>query len=395
MTPEDRRPPSDPAPRDREPWQGAAWRDRAWRRREWHRGAQGPWGGWGPGAGRRRGGRHLVRGIGCAIVAFGVFAVGGLTIATWLLATLLGGGSPDPFGWLIPLGLGALAVVVVGAVFSLRTFGRLARPVADVMDATERLADGDLTTRVEETGPRQVRRLAASFNRMAERLAAAEDRRRALLADVSHELRTPLTVIGGGLEAMIDGVHPRDEAHLEPLLDETRVLARLIEDLRTLSLSEAGALELRREPVDAAELVDDVVAAFRAAADRGGIVIDAAPPDGAAIVEVDPVRIREVLSNLVANALRHTPAGGRVTVAATMAADGAVDLSVTDTGEGIAAEALASVFDRYERSDRGGSGLGLAIARSLVVAHGGEITAHSDGVPGHGTTIRVRLPARS
>jgi signal transduction histidine kinase len=331
-----------------------------------------------------------VQRIGCVIVAFTTFVVGAVTILTWLVALVLGGSSTAPLAWLVPLTLGAFGVVVVGSAVSFRLFGRLARPVAEVMDATERLADGDLQARVEERGPPPVRRLARSFNRMADRLATAEDRRRALLADVSHELRTPLTVVRGGIEAIIDGVHPADEAHLGPLLDETTVLSRLVDDLRTLSLSEAGALELRRERIDIDELVEDVVEAFGRQASSAGVSLTADAPDDLPEIDADPVRIREVLANLVANALRHTPAGGRIVLSA-VAADDLVELHVTDSGEGIPPDALANVFERYERSDRGGSGLGLAIARSLVAAHGGTIAAESQG-PGRGTTISVTLP---
>jgi two-component system sensor histidine kinase BaeS len=326
-------------------------------------------------------------------VAFGVFAVGALSILAWLVAAILGG-SARALDWVVPLALGALAVIVVGAFGAFRTFGRLAMPVAEVMDATERLADGDLEVRVEVAGPPPVRRLAGSFNRMAERLAAAEDRRRALLADVSHELRTPLTVIGGGLEAIVDGVHPADAAHLDPLIEETRVLSRLIEDLRTLSLSEAGALELRREEVDAGELVEEVAAAFDATAVRAGVSIQAIAAPDLPPMRVDPIRVREVLSNLVTNAIRHTPTGGVVVLSARATEPEWLELTVTDTGEGIPPDALGAVFDRYQRSDRGGSGLGLAIARSLVVAHGGTITAESSGT-GRGTTIRLRIPVEN
>jgi two-component system sensor histidine kinase BaeS len=315
-----------------------------------------------------------------------------VTIATWLVARLLGGPETEVDAILV-LGVGLLLLVVVGTVGSVLAFGRLARPVAGVMDATERLADGDLGARAAESGPPPVRRLAGSFNRMAERLAAAEDRRRALLADVSHELRTPLTVIGGGLEAIADGVHPADAAHLDPLIEETRVLARLIEDLRTLSLSEAGALQLRREAVDAAELIEETAAAFEAAAGRAGLTIDTRPQDTTLSLDADPVRVREVLGNLVTNAIRHTPPGGRITLS-TNRSDDAAELVVADTGEGIPPDAVGAIFDRYQRSDRGESGLGLAIARSLVVAHGGSIVAESAGA-GAGTTIRVRWPAAS
>jgi two-component system sensor histidine kinase BaeS len=330
-----------------------------------------------------------VRRLGCALVAFGVFVVGALSVLTWLIAVLLGHGSA-PTNWLVPLAIGAFIVILVVAIVASRLFGWLAAPVAEIVDATERLADGDLTARVTVAGPPPVRRLVWSFNRMADRLATAEDRRRALLADVSHELRTPLTVVGGGLEAMLDGVHPSDAAHLEPLIEETRVLGRLVDDLRTFSLSEAGALELRRERIDTADLLEDVAAAHEPVAARAGIVVDVEPPPDLPSLDADPVRVREVLANLVSNAIRHTPPGGRIRLSAT-AADAVIELAVADTGEGIPADELGFVFERYRRSDRGGSGLGLAIARSLVTAHGGSITAESPG-PGAGTTIRVRLP---
>jgi two-component system, OmpR family, sensor histidine kinase BaeS len=372
-----------PGDRDRGRW-GPRSEEHPWG--PWGPHRHGPWAqGWRPG-----GGRHLVRRIGCALVAFGLFAVGGLSIVAWLIAAILGG-STRALDWVVPLALGALAVIAIGAFGAFRTFGRLARPVAEVMDATERLADGDLEARVEVSGPPPVRRLAGSFNRMAQRLAAAEDRRRALLADVSHELRTPLTVIGGGLEAIVDGVHPADAAHLEPLIEETRVLSRLIEDLRTFSLSEAGALALRREEVDAGELVDEVAAAFEATAVRAGLSIRAGADPDLPPIRVDPIRVREVLSNLMTNAIRHTPTGGAVVLSARSTEPDWLELTVTDTGEGIPPHVLGAVFDRYQRSDRGESGLGLAIARSLVVAHGGTIVAESTGT-GQGTTIRIRIP---
>lgn len=373
----------------RPPWaDGPAWGHGRWADpHDWRR--SGAWGhagerGWRPGPGA------LVRRLGCLLFAIASFLVGSLTLATWLVARLLGGAGTE-IDAIVVLAAGTLLLVVVGAVASILAFGRMARPVAEVMDATERLANGDLGARAAETGPPPVRRLAGSFNRMAERLAAAEDRRRALLADVSHELRTPLTVIGGGLEAIADGVHPADAAHLDPLIEETRVLARLIEDLRTLSLSEAGALQLHREAVDAAELIEETAAGFEAAAGRRGIAIESRPQVMTTAIDADPVRIREVLGNLVANAIRHTPAGGRISLSAAPAGD-EVELIVTDTGEGIPPDALGAIFDRYQRSDQGESGLGLAIARSLVVAHGGSIIAESAG-PGAGTTFRVRWPA--
>ena len=147
------------------------------------------------------------------------------------------------------------------------------------------------------------------FDTMVERLEVDERQRRSLLADVSHELRTPLTVISGNLEAMVDGVHPTDEAHLAAILEETRVMERLIDDLRTVALSEAGTLTLHREPTDPDVLIDEVVRSFEAAAGTAGVTVTAEVPDDLPILDVDPVRLREVLANLVANAIRHTPAG--------------------------------------------------------------------------------------
>ena len=301
-------------------------------------------------------------------------------------------GDPGLLGGMAILALGLVVAVVLFAVIAVRGFRRYGEPVGDVMDATERLADGDLDVRVEERGPPPIRRLSRSFNQMARRLAATEERRRAMFADVSHELRTPVTVISGGLEAMIDGVHPADEPHLQVLLDETRVLTRLIEDLRTLSLVDAGTLPLEREVVDPAALVEEVVAGFDPAAETAGVTLTTDVGAGCPPLAVDRVRIREVLANLITNALRHTPPGGRIVVSARI--DGEhVEFAVADDGEGIPAAVLPHVFDRYQRSaDRGGSGLGLAIARSLVDAHGGTIAAESDVSTRPGTTIRVRLP---
>jgi two-component system sensor histidine kinase BaeS len=278
-------------------------------------------------------------------------------------------------------------------VFVSRVFGRSVRPLASIAAAAERLADGETGVRVAIAGPGPVRRLGASFNAMAERLDRARSDRQALLADVTHELRTPLQVIGGSVEAMIDGVHPLDDAHLAPILAEIAVMNRLLDDLRTVSLAESGALPLHREEVDLRRVEADVVAGHAAAATDGGVELVAVR--GAPIaLDADPVRLREVLANLVVNAIRHTPAGGSVRLDARV--DGAwVELTVADTGEGIAPAELDRVFDRFHRrADTGGSGLGLTIVRDLVAAHGGTVRAESEGIPGRGTTIRVRLPRR-
>jgi signal transduction histidine kinase len=223
---------------------------------------------------------------------------------------------------------------------------------------------------------------------------------------VTHELRTPLAIVQGSVEAILDGVHPADEAHLSAILEETRVLDRLIEDLRTLALSESGALSLHREPTDLSILATDVATSFSAAAATAGVELDARVDDELPLVEVDPVRIREVIANLVANALRHTPSGGRVTIDAHAAtasrpakvppasSSGSIEIRVRDTGTGIDPELLPHVFERFSRgAGSTGSGLGLSIARGLIELHGGTIEASSPS--GGGTEILVRLPIGS
>lgn len=329
-------------------------------------------------------------------LVFGVVGFFALTfvvsgIATGILTHAAGG--PPRRG---PV-FGAVALIVVllvsGALLAARGLRRVARPVGEVMDAADRVAGGDYRVRVAERGPREMRQLGRSFNAMAERLESNEDRRRNLLADLAHELRTPLSVIQGTTEGMLDGLYPADRTHLEPLLDEARVMARLLDDLQLLSTAEAGALPLHRRTVEPAELVDDAVAAFTARAEAAGVALRGRANPNLPALDVDPVRIGEVLANLVSNALRHTPEGGSVDVAAEAAGTpGDVAFEVRDTGSGIDPTALPHVFDRFVKgSGSAGAGLGLAIARGLVQAHGGRIEADSE--PGRGTRIRFVLPA--
>jgi two-component system OmpR family sensor kinase/two-component system sensor histidine kinase BaeS len=320
-------------------------------------------------------------------VAGAVLSVVAATVLFWTLATALG--APDIVGN-VARGVALLLILYAFAVAA-RSFRRLARPVGDVIEAVGRVADGDLSTRVDERGPREARALARAFNAMTSRLEAGEEQRRRLLADVSHELRTPLSVVQGNLEALVDGVHPADEAHLSAILDETKILSRLVEDLRTLSLAESGALALHREAVDVGVLVRDTVDSFASQAEPAAIAIEAQVSGGLPQVDADPVRAREILENLIANAIRYTPRGGRVSVEAG-AKDGFVAIDVRDTGAGIAPELVDRIFDRfYKSAESRGAGLGLAIAKQLVEAHGGQITATS--VLGEGTNIRFTLPA--
>jgi two-component system, OmpR family, sensor histidine kinase BaeS len=359
-------------PIDPEDWR--AYRREMWRRRRADRRAG-------------RNGRGEWRGppwpfFGC------MFALAFLVIA-WAVVTLIA----TAFSQLGPIPVLIAALVVLVVLFgSSGPFRRSARVLDSIVEATRRVESGDYTTRVSTPARawRPIRQLARGFNTMVERLQRDEDQRRTLLNDVSHELRTPLSVIAGNVEAMIDGVHPADEAHLTAILDEAGVMERLINDLRTVALSEAGTLTLHKEPTDVDLLVSEVVRSFERSAGSAGVTVRADVPDDLPILDVDPVRIREVLSNLVGNGVRHTPSGGTVVVKGEVAGDRLV-LRVSDTGPGIDPDLLPHVFERFAKgAGSTGSGLGLAIARNLVVAHGGELAVEATGSAG--STFRVTLP---
>jgi len=358
-------------------WSRRASRDDA-RRRGWTRPAGRPSDGGhgGPGWGPRRG-------FGCLFGLLFLVVAGSLVAASAVVVSQLG-----PLPGLVTLGLVIATLVAMG-----RTLRSTGVTLDELVEATRRVETGDYSVRVGpgRRGLRGVRELVRGFDTMTTRLETDERQRRTLLAEVSHELRTPLTVVQGNLEAILDGVYPPDPAHLGPILDETRVLSRLIDDLRTLALSEAGTLALHPEPTDPDMLIADVVRSFEPAAAAARVGLSAVIQGDLPILEIDPVRIHEVLANLVANALRHTPAGGRVTVAGSVEGRRWVRLEVRDTGGGIEPTLLPHVFDRFVKGDDlRGTGLGLAIARQLVVAHDGEIGVES--APGAGTTIVVRLP---
>jgi signal transduction histidine kinase len=286
----------------------------------------------------------------------------------------------------IAVGIALITVVVLLAI-TLRVFARSFRAARELVDATGRLAEGDYAARVSGNGPRTLAAVITSFNRMAERLESEDARRRVLLADLGHELRTPLTVLQGRVEALIDGVHPLDEKHLVALLADVETMERLLEDLRTLSLSQAGALSLHPEPTDIDAMATDLAHAYRSAE------IDVRVEGSVGrMVEVDPIRIREVFINLLNNASTALSGGGRIRLVLSGAEDG-IAFEVIDDGSGIPASELGEVFERYRTGDtRFGSGIGLALSRELVEAHGGTITI--DSVEGEGTTVSVSLPVR-
>jgi signal transduction histidine kinase len=294
---------------------------------------------------------------------------------------------------LVPVLLLAGVSSAILLLFWVAVMRRVGFPLGDIVGAASRVADGDFSVRVVERGPPSLRSVAHAFNSMTTRLEANEEQRRQLMADVAHELRTPLAVVQARLEGLIDGIYPRDDNQLKALLSETRTLARLVDDVRTLANVESGTLGLQKEPTDLAVLIHEAAASFSdsGAADRRvGIRVDL--PD-LPLVDVDPVRIREVVGNLLSNAVRHSAAHGVVSIAATVGA-GALVVTVADEGEGIAPADLIRVFDRFYKGSRSnGSGLGLTIARNLVRAHGGDIRAES--TLGRGTTMTVTLPTRS
>jgi two-component system OmpR family sensor kinase/two-component system sensor histidine kinase BaeS len=278
----------------------------------------------------------------------------------------------------------------------MRTFRGVTTPLADVMAAADAVAEGNLGVRVDAHATGDFGRLARSFNHMTEELERADQQRRNLTADVAHELRTPLHIIQGNLEGILDGVYEPTAEHVGATLDETRLLARLVDDLRTLSLAEAGQLPLALEPVDLTELLADVRTSFSGQAEAAGVELRLEIGNNLPTITADTDRLDQVLGNLMANALRYTPSGGTITLRAEPR-PGGVRILVRDTGEGISAEDLPFIFDRFWRGDRSrshaggaGSGLGLVIARQLVQVHGGRINVVSE--LGQGTTFTIELP---
>lgn len=319
-------------------------------------------------------------------LALFLIIVGATTVVSWVFP---GAGVAGPPFRVIRQGLGLLWLLFIIGFFrtGMRHFGL---PLGGIVDAADRVARGDYSARAAEYGPRSLRVVARAFNSMTSKLQAQDAQRRQLMADIAHELRNPLAVLQGRLEGMLDGVYPRDEAQIAAVLEETRVLTRLVDDLRTLAHAESGMMTLQKESTDLSILIQEAVTSLSIESAAGQVSIRATPAPDLPLVEIDPLRIREVLTNLLSNALHHTPPGGAVSVDAVRRGDSIV-VSVGDNGAGIAAEDVPKIFDRFYKG-RGsrGSGLGLTIARNLVVAHGGEIRASSE--IGNGTTITFTLP---
>lgn len=327
----------------------------------------------------RRGPPAFARRLGCFFVAILATAV--------LVGTVIGGLVAQLGGW--PVAVLALVFVAILIAAGTGAARRMTRPMDSLIDAAGKIEAGDYSVQVAESGPRDLRSVARAFNQMSARLKASDEQRRGFLAELAHEFRTPLTVIRGQAEAIADGVYPGDSAHLSPILDATETLDRLVEDLRTLVLTDAGNLVLHKEPTDLGALVAETVESFKTQAEAAQVTLTAEGADNLRPVELDPARIRSVLGNLLSNAIRHTPAGGAVKVAAGESGD-EVTVTVADTGQGIPAELLPHVFERFVKgADSPGSGLGLAIAHDIVSAHGGKLEIES--AVGSGTSIRLKF----
>jgi signal transduction histidine kinase len=324
--------------------------------------------------------------------------VGTDTVAVAVAGTAIGALSPAQERSLSALASGILtagiAAAAVALVLGLLLLRRITRPIRYLAQATEDVSAGRLDRRVEWPAKDAIGRLADAFNAMTARLAHSEQLRKQMVADIAHELRNPVAVIRADLQAMIDGIYALDESRVRSLQEETALLTRLIDDLRTLSLADAGELTLQPRAVDLTTLVRRVAESQRRELERKGVALEVDLQSDDVPAWADPERIEQVLLNLLRNARQHTPDGGSVHVSL-RSRDGGADITVADNGSGIPDDILPHVFDRFWRGEnresgsRTRSGLGLPIARRLVEAHGGTIRLES--TPGEGTTVRVWL----
>lgn len=332
-------------------------------------------------------------GIGMMMGRGGVGADTGQTVAQFDAALA------DTFRTSLTQGLLLAAAVAIAAAAgaSLLVSRRIAAPIHQLAHASHRLADGQYSERVATRGEDELSELGTSFNAMAAALEQTEQRRMQLIGDVAHELRTPIATLRGYLEGLMDGVvQPTDETWTR-LHGETGRLQRLVDDLQELSRAEAHQLSLKPRRISVVDTVRIVISRLRDDFLQKGVALDVDVPDGMPPAMADPDRVVQVLTNLLTNALRYTPAPGHVGVQVTCAGDEELSIAVCDTGVGIPAEHLPHVFERFYRVDKsrsralGGSGIGLTIARAVVEAMGGRIWAESDGA-GRGSTFRFTLP---
>jgi signal transduction histidine kinase len=300
-----------------------------------------------------------------------------------------------------------LIAVSVSLLLALLLAYRLLRPIRDLTQAANQLAQGDLSQHVDVHGDDELANLGRAFNQMAASLEDAEQSRRAMTADIAHELRNPLAVQRAHLEALQDGIYPLTSENLNPVLDQNYLLNRLVEDLRTLALVDSGQLALEPTPTDLPVLVTRVADRYRPQADAQTVSLNVSASEHLPIILLDSGRVEQVLGNVLSNALRYTPEGGQVDIIITSPAKGisilddfdVVQITVHDSGPGIPPDALPHLFDRFFRGDHarsrddGGSGLGLTIAKQLAHAHGGDLTANNH--PQGGAVFTLTLPITS
>ena len=292
--------------------------------------------------------------------------------------------------------LAALISGAVALILAVVLANQVIKPVKALTQSAERIAQGDLTQQVDVKGPPEVVTLGQTLNSMAASLQRSEKNRRALTADIAHELRTPLAVQQANLEALEDGVYPLSQESLKPLREQNELLIRLVEDLRTLSLVDAGELELHKRSVDLLELTHLTAKSFELALAKNAITLQVRNIDELPRVNADPDRIQQILHNLLQNALRYTPAGKSIEIE--LQSEGKeIRLDVRDHGDGIPPEALDLIFERFYRAESsrehasGSTGLGLAIARKIAEAHGGTLTVSNHPLGGAIFTLRLPL----
>jgi signal transduction histidine kinase len=331
----------------------------------------------------------------CAIILIGVILlfIGGAAATLYLVFSEYSGVRNI---WLLVCGAPvALVLIVFIIIFTL--YGLFGKPLQDIFNTIDSVAEGDLSARVPDDDSPQFGELIKRFNKMVGELERAEQQRRNLTADIAHELRTPLHIIQGNLEGLLDGVYQSTPEHINSTLDETRLLTRLVNDLQILSLAETGQLPLHPTRFRLADLLQDLTSSFTSQAQSLGIELRTSLADPRQEITADYDRLNQVLSNLISNALHHTPEGGKISVESGAGSSEArsVRITVTDTGAGIPSRDLPFIFDRFwrgdkSRSERTHSGLGLAITKQLVHAHGGMVEAQSR--VGEGSIFVVELP---
>lgn len=293
---------------------------------------------------------------------------------------------------------GALIGAVIALVLGILLSRAIARPIRELTEATHAISEGDLSQQVPVRTNDELGELAKAFNKMSAQLSRSINARKQMTADIAHELRTPLSLILGHAEAVHDGVLPPSKENFEIIREEATRLEHLVDDLRTLSLADAGELSINPQAVDPAQLLREVASLYQIQTQRKNISLELDIPSPLPALEIDPGRMTQVLTNILDNATRHTPEGGRIILSAKQSGK-TVQLAVQDSGPGLPPEELERVFERFYRADAsrqrgdGGSGLGLAIAKSIVQAHGGQVSAESEA--GKGLRVIISLPRKS